>query len=143
MELQDTLSTSNKQSDKTMLKLLKGDKNWTALLVELEKQKAHGFDPHPKMEKLISLALRHFVEADAEAAAAIVRGEPIEGESKVMVFVQFRDCVDEIIDRLKHHHPLIRPTPFIGQGTDKRGNKGISQKEQLEVCIAVFGTLIF
>lgn len=140
MELQDILSSSDKPSDKIMTNLLKSDKNWVALLAELEKQKAHGFDPHPKMEKLISLTLKHFVEADAEAAAARLRGEKVEGESKVMVFVQFRDCVDEIIDRLKYHEPLIRPTPFVGQGTDKRGKKGITQKEQLKVCILYVNT---
>ena len=44
--------------------------NWAALMFKLEKQKAHDFDPHPKLEKLVVLALKHPVDVDADAIAA-------------------------------------------------------------------------
>ena len=137
IEMQERINTAGKPSDKVALKKVMEDKNWSALMVELERQKANDFDPHPKMEKLVALALKHFVDADADAAVARERGDTAN-DSKVMVFVQFRDCVDEIMERLKPHHPLIRPAPFVGQGIDKRGKKGITQKEQLQVRFVQF-----
>jgi ATP-dependent DNA helicase MPH1 len=52
-----------------------------------------------------------------------------------MVFVTFREAVDEIVDFLNQESPLLRVAKFIGQGIDRKGNKGLAQREQLEVSI--------
>ena len=90
---------------------------------ETELQYTRGLALHPKMEKLKELLIQHFGERMDED------GE----ESRAMVFVTYRECVDEIVDMLEAEKPLIRATRFVGQGIDKQGKKGYGQKEQLEV----------
>ncbi|XP_049848926.1 uncharacterized protein LOC126316936 [Schistocerca gregaria] len=68
---------------------------------------------HPKMAPLETLVLRHF-NAKNEA-------------TRVIIFAQFRETVDEIVSLLSKHHPTIRPIPFVGQS-----KKGLSQKKQSE-----------
>ncbi|KAG2160089.1 uncharacterized protein EDB93DRAFT_1113395 [Suillus bovinus] len=103
---------------------LRKDKNFMALLSELEVQKVRpgGYGMHPKMETLKMLLLQHF-------GARMGEGE----ETRAMVFVTYRECVDEIVHILNEEQPLLKVTRFIGQGTDKQGRKGFAQKEQLEV----------
>lgn len=74
------------------------------------------------MEKLRALLIDYFVRAMDD-----------DEHSKAMVFVSFRSCVEEIVEFLNKDQPLIRATKFIGQGDDKSGKKGLSQKEQLKV----------
>lgn len=83
------------------------------------------------MEKLKALALEHFSqETDAE-------GEKVSG---MIVFAEYRDCVDEIVLMLNEERPMLRATRFIGQGTDKQGKKGIAQKDQIEAsCKMLYG----
>ncbi|KAJ7293338.1 hypothetical protein C8J57DRAFT_1268767 [Mycena rebaudengoi] len=81
-------------------------------------QRLHGFSMHPKMDRMKALVVQHFAENLGEDG-----NEP--EETRVMVFVTFREAVDEI--------PLIRANKFIGQGTDKQGKKGLAQKQQLEI----------
>jgi ATP-dependent DNA helicase MPH1 len=59
-------------------------------------------------------------------------------ETRAMVFVTNRGCVDEIEEMLNEERPLIRATRFIGQGTDKQGKRGFAQKEQLDVGFLYF-----
>ena len=89
------------------------------------------FSPHPKMEKLKSLVLEHFLSKGATGEG----DEPAETDSstRVMVFASYRDCVEEIVEYLNLESPIIKATKFIGQGTDKEGRKGYAQKEQLAV----------
>ncbi|KAG2123566.1 P-loop containing nucleoside triphosphate hydrolase protein [Suillus clintonianus] len=103
---------------------LRKDKNFMALLSELEVQKVRpgGYGMHPKMETLKMLLLQYF-------GARMGEGE----ETRAMVFVTYRECVDEIVHILDEESPLLKVTRFIGQGTDKQGRKGFAQKEQLEV----------
>lgn len=99
--------------------------------LEMQKEKESRFPPHPKMEKLKSLVLEHLVTRGAEGEG----GGPSEPNpnTRVMVFVSFRDCVEEVVQYLNLDSPIIKATKFIGQGTDKGGRKGYAQKEQLEV----------
>lgn len=113
----------------TMMNHVRKDKDFANLMAEFDRQKNAGKSLHPKMEKLVSLTLTHFTNAAEDAAAS----ESPNGQSKIMVFVQFRDVVDEIVELFKGHEPTIRAARFVGQGTDKQGKKGINQKEQLEV----------
>lgn len=112
------------------------DPNFIATLNEIENQKKvkGTFPTHPKMEKLRSLAIQHFAGAEMEEEAKARPGiKPAESTTKMIVFCTYRECVDEIVEMLNEQQPMIRPHRFIGQGTDKRGGKGVSQKLQLEV----------
>ncbi|KLO13943.1 P-loop containing nucleoside triphosphate hydrolase protein [Schizopora paradoxa] len=112
-----------------MMNHIRKDKDFGNLMAEFDRQKNAQKTRHPKMEKLVSLTLTHFTNAAEDAAAS---DSPV-GESKIMVFVQFRDVVDEVVELFKSHEPTIRAARFVGQGLDKQGRKGINQKEQLEV----------
>ncbi|KAJ3855181.1 P-loop containing nucleoside triphosphate hydrolase protein [Lentinula lateritia] len=100
-----------------------------SLMNEIRAQNAQGFKMHPKMEKMKNLIMQHFGARMSED------GDPESGEgaTKAMVFVTHRAAVDEIVEVLNAEQPLIRATPFIGQGTDKKGKKGLAQREQLEI----------
>lgn len=115
---------------------LGSDPAYQAIMKQLESQKTtpKGFPPHPKMTKLKMLVIQHFASrsADPEAPDSPAHGIGAE-DTRVMIFVTFRNCLQEIVEYLNEESPLIRATKFIGQGTDKEGGKGFSQKEQLDV----------
>ncbi len=77
---------------------------------------------HPKVAKLEELLLEHFNQNQ-------------DRDTRAMVFVQYRDSVNEIVSMLAQHSPLIIAMPFVGQaaGKGEGGTKGLSQKEQAEV----------
>jgi ATP-dependent DNA helicase MPH1 len=105
------------------------EKNYKELIMGLEGRDR--FPPHPKMEKLKSLVLEHLLTKGAMGEDR----EPAEPNpnTRVMVFVTYRDCVEEVVDYLNLESPIIKATKFVGQGTDKGGRKGFAQKEQLGV----------
>ncbi|GAA5968476.1 hypothetical protein JCM11641_007648 [Rhodosporidiobolus odoratus] len=86
-----------------------------------------GYVGHPKMEKLRSMCLEHFTNAQHEVDE--YTGE--KRETRVMIFCNFRAVVEEICACLNTQRPLIKATPFVGQASSK-GVRGKSQKEQLE-----------
>ncbi|TFK76864.1 P-loop containing nucleoside triphosphate hydrolase protein [Pluteus cervinus] len=92
-----------------------------AVMRGLEIEKLGGFPLHPKLDKMNEILVQHFEDPS------------VDPDTRVMVFVTFREAVDEIVEALNAKQPLIRATRFIGQGTDKRGTKGLAQREQLEV----------
>lgn len=109
---------------------LQQDPKFQALMQEIEVQRAQGFTMHPKKEKLLDLIIQHFGAKMTDENGAEVNGSDA---SRVMVFATFRENVDELVEMLDQHRPLIRAVRFIGQGTDKQGRKGYAQKEQMEV----------
>jgi ATP-dependent DNA helicase MPH1 len=109
---------------------LRTNSKFQALVKEIETQRNRGFSLHPKMDILKGLIVQHFGERLTD------EGENQE-ETRAMVFVTYRECVDEIVEMLNVEKPLIRATKFVGQGTDKQGKKGFGQKEQLEVSLSV------
>ncbi|KAF5368364.1 hypothetical protein D9758_002380 [Tetrapyrgos nigripes] len=120
-------------------KPLRSDPLFQNLVVELEEQKRRGFTTHPKMEKMKDILITYFGarmsdsgtgDGDVDDGAQESRTEPV---SKAMVFVTNRQVVDEIIEELETHKPLIKASRFVGQGTDKQGKKGLAQKEQLDI----------
>ncbi|KAI0786016.1 hypothetical protein C8Q75DRAFT_298846 [Abortiporus biennis] len=130
-------------SKATQNKFLK-DPNFKSVMHELEnwKNREGGtFGNHPKLEKLTSILVDHFTQHDCkvkeqEEAAKEGRGslaDKVDKETRVMVFASFRGCVEEIVEALNVHSPLIRAVPFIGQGTDSKGRKGYQQKQQMSV----------
>ncbi|KAJ7042488.1 hypothetical protein C8F04DRAFT_1076096 [Mycena alexandri] len=107
-------------------KKLREDPLFQSVTKELQRQSLTGFSLHPKMERMKALVVQHFAERLGEDGQETER-------TNIMVFVTFRQAVDEIVAVLNREQPLIRATRFIGQGTDKQGGKGLAQKEQLEV----------
>lgn len=103
------------------------DPNFVALMKECEDAQDM---KHPKMEKLESILISHFGSLDEDDGES----PSSSGCSKVIIFVQYRQGVDEVLRHLKPHHPMLRPTRFVGQSSDKKGERGMKQSEQLEVC---------
>ena len=127
--------TGKKAASKASQNSLQKNPDFQALIKEFEDQKNRGFSIHPKMEKLRTLLMQHFAKhmLDQEDAANGNQGADNPQESRVMVFVSFRDCVDEVVEMLNKESPLIRATRFVGQATDKQGKSGLAQRQQLEV----------
>ena len=131
-------ATTGKQTgSKSKANQFQKDPKLQAVIQELEAQRNRpgGFSVHPKMDKMKTLLIEHFAQKhfDDEDAQANGSGETLTSDSRVMLFVSYRQCIDEVINILDQEKPLIRAIPFIGQGTDKNGKKGYGQKEQLEV----------
>lgn len=124
-------ATGKETGKKAKAEQLQKDQKLQEVLQELEAQRARpgGFSAHPKMDTLKTLLVEHFAQRQFDREDGNGGGD----DSRVMVFVSYRQCIDEVIALLNHERPLIRAVPFIGQGTDKNGKKGYGQKEQLEV----------
>lgn len=120
------------QDDTGAKRNLRKSDGFKSLMTKFEEQAERGFSMHPKMDVLRTLLIDHFGQQlpdDVEGSDA----QP--GQSRAMVFVSFRQCVEEVVELLNKESPMIRAKAFIGQGTDKQGKKGYAQKEQLEVCM--------
>ncbi|KAI9765114.1 MAG: 3'-5' DNA helicase [Geoglossum simile] len=98
---------------------------------------------HPKLEYLVGVVLRHFADSGNGRNAS---GAVPPSETRVMIFVHFRDSAEEVVRVLKRHEPMVRPTIFNGQSTSKGGSVGMSQKDQLEAISkfhkGVFNTIV-
>lgn len=97
------------------------------------------FYSHPKLHKLEEVVLDHFREAQSYGATATSScsssAATTSGSSntRVMIFSQYRESVQEITDMLRQHHPLIKVMPFVGHSAGKSSSKGLTHKEQTEV----------
>ncbi|KAK6181427.1 hypothetical protein SNE40_009275 [Patella caerulea] len=76
---------------------------------------------HPKMDKLLEIAIKHFEKFKDS------------GGTRIMIFSQYRDSVTEITNMLNQHPPMIKAMSFIGQSSAGKIAKGFTQKEQLRV----------
>lgn len=95
---------------------------------------------NPKLSKLEEILKEHFE-----------RSRAIKSSSRAIVFSQWRDSVEEIVNVLNGSKPLLQPKKFVGQGSGsstsidesnsngKNGNRssakvtGMNQKEQQRV----------
>ncbi|MBN2517762.1 MAG: DEAD/DEAH box helicase family protein [Candidatus Altiarchaeota archaeon] len=103
-----------KQKSKAVFSLLKQEEMRNAIgLTEI--LKSQDID-HPKLEKLRAIVKEQIGK---------------KANSKIIVFTQYRDTVEKIIDVLNKEDELV-PVMFIGQAT-KGKQKGMSQKEQKQV----------
>ena len=94
------------------------------------------FYSHPKLEKLEQVVLEHFRRFTDQSVdgAASSSGSSSAAETRVMIFSQYRESVQEIADMLSCHAPLVRVMSFVGHGTaSKSTSKGLTQREQTEV----------
>lgn len=91
------------------------------------------FCSHPKLTKLEEVVVKHFKKHQKKSVTA--SQTPLD--TRVMIFSQYRDSVQEISAVLGKHEPLVKAMPFIGQGSKEgatgKNNRGLSQKEQIEV----------
>ena len=124
--------------DSSGKKAIRKSDAFKSLMAKFEEQATRGFSMHPKMDVLRTLLIDHFAQRLPDEANG-EGGQP--SESRAMVFVSFRECVEEIVELLNKESPIIRAKPFIGQGTDKQGKKGYAQKEQLEVRLSYISPL--
>jgi len=96
---------------KATLYLLKDDR-W--LRIEDEADKLRKFE-HPKLERLVSVVKDQFLK---------------KRDSKIIVFTQYRDTIEGIIERLERGGFEARR--FVGQ-SDRLGNRGMDQRLQSEI----------
>jgi len=82
---------------------------------------------HPKLAKLEEIILEHFVHFQEENA------DDPEAHTRVIIFSEYRDSVNEITEVLSQHRPIVRVMSFIGHSSAGRASRGFSQKEQLKV----------
>ncbi|KAJ1967826.1 3'-5' DNA helicase, partial [Dimargaris verticillata] len=95
------------------------------------------FVGHPKLEHLIGILLEHFSREQAlvTPTAPLPETDALETNrlcTRVIIFSQYRESVEEIVRALSEHEPLIRVMSFVGQSSGKSG-KGLSQRQQLEI----------
>lgn len=90
------------------------------------------FYSHPKLYKLEEVVLEHFRECQSSGGSS-PSGKAARN-TRVMIFSQYRESVQEIADMLSQHHPLVKVMTFVGHSAGKSSSKGLTQKEQTEVC---------
>lgn len=76
----------------------------------------HNID-HPKQQRLKELLLKDLEQ---------------NPESKIIVFTQFRDTVETIVDDLRELDRVL-PVRFVGQATKSEDDPGLSQMEQVNI----------
>lgn len=87
------------------------------------------FIGHPKLAYLKTVVLNHFM--DAGEGHGMAGGRP-PSDTRIMIFVHYRDSAEEVTRVLKRHEPMIRPHVFVGQ-TGAKASEGMDQKAQLDV----------
>jgi ATP-dependent DNA helicase MPH1 len=87
------------------------------------------FVGHPKLSYLKTVVLNHFMDAGEGHGKA--NGRPTS-DTRIMIFVHYRDSAEEVTRVLKRHEPMIRPHVFVGQ-TGGKASDGMDQKTQLDV----------
>jgi ERCC4-related helicase len=70
------------------------------------------------------LIIVHVAENEGRASAG----------TRIIIFSQYRDSVNEITEILSRHRPLVKVMSFVGHSTTGKNSKGFSQKDQLKVC---------
>ncbi|KZV77669.1 P-loop containing nucleoside triphosphate hydrolase protein [Peniophora sp. CONT] len=127
--LKENMAKTNKDGKPSALTK---DQHVRAVMQELERQAVQGFAIHPKMVELKNILIQYFASNIHDPDAP--EGAPNAPERTcAMVFTNNRAAVEEIVDFLKQEEGMLRPTHFIGQGTDKKGKKGMAQREQLDI----------
>jgi ATP-dependent DNA helicase MPH1 len=87
------------------------------------------FVGHPKLSYMKTVVLNHFMDAGQGHGAA---GSRAPSDTRIMIFVHYRDSAEEVTRVLKRHEPMVRPHVFVGQ-TGAKASEGMDQKTQLDV----------
>ena len=100
-------------------RILAGDGRMRKMYIELKKREE--FNPkklvHPKYQVFRNILLDEFKK---------------NSDSRVLVFVKLRASVRNIVEKFKPIE-IIKAVSFVGQPTKSEKDKGLSQKEQLEI----------
>ena len=111
-------------------KLIASNEHFKKLLNQLESWMSDPeFIGHPKLLYLKSVVLNHFIDAGEMQAAE--QGRPAS-DTRIMIFVHYRDSAEEVTRVLRRYEPMIRPHVFVGQ-TGAKASQGMDQKTQLQV----------
>ena len=104
--------------------------NFTKLMSRLQGWVVNpDFVGHPKLSYLKTVVLNHFM--DAGEGRGMAGGRP-PSDTRIMIFVHYRDSAEEVTRVLNRHGPIIRPHVFVGQSGSKNSD-GMDQKTQLDV----------
>ena len=103
------------------------------------------FYSHPKLNKLEEVVLNHFRKFESQTTIDLTGPshssascKKPEVNTRVMIFSQYRESVQEISELLSQHSPLVRIMTFVGHGSGKSSSKGLTQKEQTEVTKHIY-----
>ena len=93
------------------------------------------FYSHPKLNTLEEVVIDHFRKFERQAPIDLTgpASQKSVVNTRVMIFSQYRESVQEISELLSQHSPLVRVMTFVGHGNGKSTSKGLTQKEQTEV----------
>ena len=113
--------TKKKKCSKAV-KVLAGDRRIYQIYIELKKNNEYSPEAlvHPKywaLEKVLLDEIEH------------------NKNSKILVFVKFRITIKNLVESLKNKSDL-RPVKFVGQASKSEEDKGLSQKQQIEILEA-------
>jgi len=100
------------QSDNTRAKRVIMNDRRVIRAIELAKRCSRG---HEKVDRIIEIVQKQLA---------------LKESSKIIVFAQYRDVVEEITERLLSMG--VRASKFIGQA-DREGERGLKQREQIEI----------
>ena len=112
---------ARKKNSSKALKILARDHRLNQIFIELKKNEDYSPKKliHPKYYTLEFLLIQEFENNPG---------------SRVLVFVKLRDSVKSIVHKLKaSDYSTIKPSRFVGQATKSQDDKGLSQKQQLEI----------
>jgi ERCC4-related helicase len=108
-----------KKNGSKAIKILASDHRLRNLYLELKKNQE--FLPqnltHPKYNLLVNILLEQITE---------------NKNSRILIFIKLRNSVKKITKKLKKI-PDLRAKRFVGQATKSEGDKGLSQKEQINI----------
>ena len=117
--LEKMYKDAKKKNSSKAVRVLAGDYRLNKLFLELTKN--NDFTPenliHPKYQVLVKVILDE------------LRTNPA---SRILVFVKLRDSVKNIVRKLKTVQG-IHAVRFVGQATKSHDDKGLSQKQQIEI----------
>ncbi len=110
---------SKKKNSSKATKILAADQRLHNIFLELKKNEE--FSPenliHPKYLVLKKILIEELTN------------NPL---SRILVFIKLRNSVKSIVNKLKTTE-LIKPVRFVGQATKSPDDKGLSQKQQIEI----------
>lgn len=127
--LKDSLANSGKSGKANPLLQ---DESIALVMREFEKHAKQGFPAHPKMSELKKILIQHFTSRDSDLLAPPDAAISEKTCTRAMIFANHRATVQEIVRFIETEAPFLKPTQFVGQGSDKKGNKGLAQREQLD-----------
>lgn len=121
--------TNDKKGGKTKRQIVESE-HFKKLMNQIQPWIANAdFIGHPKLEYLKEVVLNHFMDAGEGRESD---GQRPASNTRIMIFVHFRDSAEEVTRVLKRYEPMIRPHVFVGQSSAK-GSEGMDQKAQLSI----------